>query len=234
MREKDRMHGRRTPAALLRRERPPQAAGAAPHVLPELVEVVGGRRAREPRLQLRRQVLVRGLGVHEHRGAERLTVPTRHLDRVEHVQEADRLVVGHVGVPVLTRVGDPDRLAVLDDVREVADFRHAGLVVPARERCLDLSEAPGEVTELDGLELLAGKAQHTVTAEGFQNRPEVRVAQGFGKIHPPDRRSQDLPARLDGRHAALLTAWRDYTAPGSLVLMYARQAIGTGRTPTWR
>jgi len=38
MREKQRMDGRRTTPALLRGERPPQAAGAAPHVLPELVE----------------------------------------------------------------------------------------------------------------------------------------------------------------------------------------------------
>ncbi len=159
--------------------------------------------------------LVGGLGVREHRGAEHLTVSPRHLDRVQHVQEPDRLVVGHVGVPVLARVGDADRLAILDDVRKIADLRHAGLVMAAGERGLDLAEAPREVSELDGLELLTGKAQHAVTAERFQNRRKVRVAQGFREIHPPDRRTQDLPARLDGRHATLLTAWRDYTAPSS-------------------
>ena len=87
-------------------------------------------------------------------------------------------------MPVLARVGDADRLAVLDDVREIADLGHAGLVVPAGERGLDLAEAPGEVSELDSLEPLAGKAQHAVPAETFQNCREVRVAQGFREVHP--------------------------------------------------
>ena len=203
MREKERMDGRRTPPALLGGERRPQAAGTGAHVLPELVEVVGGRRAFEARLELGRQVLVRGLRVGEHRRAEHLTIAPRHLDGVEHVQKADGLVVGHVGVPVLPGVGDADRLAVLDDVREIADFGHPRLVVTAGQGGLDPPEAPREVSELGRLELLSGKAQHAVPAEGFQNCREVHVAQGFREVQPPDGRPQDLPARLDGPHHPL-------------------------------
>src|SRR5216684_253394 len=150
-------------------------------------------------------------------GAEHLAIAAWHLDGVEHVQEADRLVIGHVRVPVLPGVGDPDRLAVLDDVREKPDLRHPGLVVPAGQRGLDPAEAPREVPELDGLEPLIRKSQHAVAAERQEERGEVRVAQGFGEVGPPDRRPQDLSARLDSRHAALLMARRDYTAPGSSV-----------------
>ena len=145
------------------------------------------------------EVFVGRVHVGELRGAERLAVATRHLDRVEHVREADGRVVGHVGVPVLARVGETDRLAVLDDVREIADLRHAGHVdlpvtILACGRSAERSPAARRI------ELLTGKVKHAVTAEGLQNRREVRVAQGFREIEPRDGRPQDLPARLDGRH----------------------------------
>ena len=53
MRQEHRMHGRRPPLPLLLRERRPEAAWPAAHVLPELVEVVRRRRAPEATLQLR-------------------------------------------------------------------------------------------------------------------------------------------------------------------------------------
>src|SRR5207245_8409327 len=239
MREKERMDGRRTPPALLGGERRPQAAGTGAHVLPELVEVVGRRRAFEARLELGRQILVRGLRVGEHRGSEHLTVAPWHLDRVEHVQKADGLVVGHVGVPVLPGVGDADRLAVLDDVREIADLGHPRLVVTAGQGSLDPTEALREVSELGRLELLSGEVEHAVPAEGFQNCRKGRVAQRLREVRPPDGRPQHLPARLDARprprsrHAPLLTAGRDYTAPGSLARLYALQAVA-GLAPSGR
>src|SRR5262249_20067835 len=135
---------------------------------------------------------------------------------------------GHVGVPVLARVGDADRLAVLDDVREIADLGHSRLVVASGQSGLDTAEPPREVSKLHGLEVLTRKAQHAVAAEGPENRCEVRVAQGFREIDASDRRAQDLPARIDGRHRhsspTLNTAWRDYTAPSS-------PKCGTGRKP---
>src|SRR5262245_62429542 len=63
MGQKDRMHGRRSPAALLGAERIPVAAGTRAHLFPELVEVVRGRRAGESRLQLGRQTVIRRLRV---------------------------------------------------------------------------------------------------------------------------------------------------------------------------
>jgi hypothetical protein len=98
VRQKTRVHGRRPLPALLRRQRIAQAPRPPAHVLPELVEVVGRRRRPQPRLDFRSQVLIGRLGVGEHGGAEHAAVAAGDLDGVEDVQEADGLVVGHVGV----------------------------------------------------------------------------------------------------------------------------------------
>src|SRR5262249_59296118 len=104
----------------------------------------------------------------------------------------DRLVVGHVGVPVLPGVGNSNRLAVLDDVREISDLGHPRLVVTPGQRGLDLAEAPREVAKLHGLEPLSWKPEHTVTTKSLENGREVRITQGLCEVHTQHRRPENL------------------------------------------
>jgi hypothetical protein len=153
----------------------------------------------QPRLEVGRQVVVGHVRVHEGGGAEHLTIPARHLHGEQDVHEADRRVVGHVGVPVLPGVGQPDRPAVLDDVGQDVDLRHTRLV-KAGEHVLDRAEAAREVPERGGVEMLRRKPQHAISPEGAQDCREVGVAEWLGDIDPTDRRAEDLSGRLDGQH----------------------------------
>jgi hypothetical protein len=71
-------------------------------------------------------------------------------------------------VPVLGGVGDPDRLAVLDDVRKDPDLGQPGLVEAPGQRGLDPAELLGEVPQLARLKLLIEKVQYPVSAEGAE------------------------------------------------------------------
>src|SRR5262249_61675635 len=44
------------------------------------------------------------------------------------------------------------------------------------------------------------KPEHTVTTQSLENDREVRVTQGFGEVHVPHRRPENLSRRLDRRH----------------------------------
>src|SRR5262249_43378441 len=169
-------HGRPPPALLLG-ERLPPAARSQTHLVPELVEVVGGRHVLQPFLELRRQVVVGGSRVHEGGGSEHPTIAPPHLHGVEHVQEPDGRVVGHVGVPVLSGIGEPDRPAVLDHVGQDSDLWHLGVLEQPVDRRLDVAEAPREISQVARLEALVGEAQDAVLAEGGQDDPEIGVAQ---------------------------------------------------------
>jgi hypothetical protein len=105
MGEEDRVRHRRLGPALRIGERRAPAAFAAAHELPELVEVVQHRHAVQLLLHRLGQVVVGGVHVAELGVAQRLAVALRDPDAVEHVGEGDLPAVGHVGVPVLPRVG---------------------------------------------------------------------------------------------------------------------------------
>ena len=116
-------------------------------------------------LHVRGQIAIGGLRIGELRRAERCAVALGDLDAVEHVGERDHAAVGHVGVPALPGVGEPDRPAVLDDVREDHHLRDVRLLVALRADVdLEVAELRAEVAQLAAGELLAGEAHHAVLA----------------------------------------------------------------------
>ena len=119
---------------------------------------------REPALERGRKVVIGGVHVGEHRVAERLAVPTRNLDAVEHVGEADERIIGHVGMPILPGIGYADLLSILDNVGEEHDFRHIGLAVSGGLRSLQGTESLRERVQGTRVERLLWKPNHTVFA----------------------------------------------------------------------
>jgi hypothetical protein len=191
------MHRRRPLRALFRCQRRPDAAWTRAHLFPELVEVVRGSRVREALLERRIEVVVSGVHVGELGRPERLSITSRNLDGVEHVREADRRVVGHVGVPVLAGVGKADRLTVLDHIREIADFRHAGHLILSRHRALQASEALREVAQRGSVELLAREVQNAVAAERLDDRCKIRRLQGTREIDAGYGGAENPSGRFD-------------------------------------
>ena len=74
-------------------------------------------------------------------------------------------------------IGEAERLAVLDDVREDHHLRYAGLLVAVGDVDLELAEARGEIPQLPGGEVLARKAQDAVLAERAHRELERFVRQ---------------------------------------------------------
>src|SRR5258708_33306358 len=98
-------------------------------------------------------------------------------------------------MPTLARVCEPDRLAVLDDVREDHHLGNAGLLVWAGSHVdLELAELRAEIPELRAAELLAGKAQDAVGTEGFLDRRKIGGGERPRQIEPLDRRAKAFSA----------------------------------------
>ena len=113
----------------------------APHVLPEFFDVVSRCHAVEACLDFGRERLVGEAHIREFGTAERLAVPVRDADAVEHIHEPGHLAIGHVGVPVLTGIGTTDVFAVLFQVREDAYLRVLARGICIADRVsLDLAE----------------------------------------------------------------------------------------------
>jgi hypothetical protein len=108
---------------LLVRHRRPLAAVVAPYMLPEFLKIMSSGHLRQPAFDLARQIFVGEVHVRELSPAERLAIPVRDANAVEHIHEPGHLAIGHVGVPVLTGIGTADVFAVFFQVRENTDLR---------------------------------------------------------------------------------------------------------------
>src|SRR5262249_15380264 len=120
-----------------------------------------------------------------------------HLDGVEHVGERDLPAVGHVGVPALSGVAEPDRLAVSGHVGQHHHFGKARLVKLIGDVDFELAEHAAEARELFGLEPLPREAQHAVLAERPKHLLEVAVRDRLRQVHPLDPGAQCLAAGMD-------------------------------------
>jgi hypothetical protein len=172
---KDRLRYRRLLGALLRRQRRAVRAGTAAHHVPELGEVVRGRAPGQPALDVVRQIVVSGMHVAELRVAQRAAVAHRHLDGVQHVGERHLLAVGHVRVPTLSGIAEPDRLAVPGYVGQHHHLRKIRLVELIGDVDFEVAEHAAEAGEGVRFQALLGKAQHAERAEGAQNLLEIAV-----------------------------------------------------------
>src|SRR5258707_8809534 len=135
--------------------------------------------------------------VAELRIAQRPALARRHLDGVEDVGERDLLAVGHIGVPALSGVAEPDRSAVLKYAGQHQHFGKAGLVDLIGDVDLELAEHAPEARKFRGLEPLLGKAQRAMLAERPQDLLEVAVRNRLGQIHPLDAGAQCLTTGMD-------------------------------------
>jgi hypothetical protein len=158
------------------------------------------RHALEPPPQRLRQLVIGGVHAGELGGAERLAVPPRNADAVEHVGEGDLAAVGHVGVPVLAGIGEAEGLAVLDDVGERHHLGMRRVLEGVRDVDLERAEAAGKRLERGGIEMLAGEAQDAVAAERRQQHAEFRIAERLRQVHAVDGGAEDPPAGRDGDH----------------------------------
>src|SRR5215831_6182137 len=122
--------------------------------------------------------------VAELRIAQWPAVARGHLDGVEHAGERDLLAVGHIGVPALSGVGEPNRLAGGRHVGQHHHFGKAGFVELIGDVDLELAEHAPEARKLLRLEPLLGKAQHAALAERPQDLLEVAVRTGWARSTP--------------------------------------------------
>src|SRR5262249_26422714 len=114
-----------------------------------------------------------------------------------HIRERNVLAVGHIGVPALSGIAEPDRLAVRGHVGQHHHFGKTGLMELIGDVDLKLAEHASEANELLRREPLLGKAQHAVFAQRAQDLLEFAVGERLGEIDLLDRRAQSLPARTD-------------------------------------
>ena len=204
MGEEQRMHHRRTPAALFLGHRRAGARLVAAHVLPELLEVVRRGRIGEPRPDVGRQRVVGGVHVGELGAAERRAVAARDADAVQHVHEAHHVAIRHVGVPVLAGVGQADIFAALLQVRQRADMRFV-LGIGRGAGSLDLAEALGECAQVADVELLIREAQHAVPAERQQDLGELRSRRAAPRrCHAQSRRGPRRSVQWSARVISLM------------------------------
>jgi len=102
-------------------------------------------------------------------------------------------------VPILAGIRAADVFAGLLEVREDIDLRiFLGRVAPAGGRALDLAELLGEMLQLAKVEMLVGKPQHAVSAEGEQDLAEIALAQRARKIDAASRRPEYRACGFNG------------------------------------
>ena len=118
----------------------------------------------EPPFDLRGQIVISRVHVAELRIPECAPLAPGNADGVEHVRERDLLAVGHIGVPALSGIGEPDRLAIRRHVGQHYHFWKPGLMELIGHVDLKLAKHTPEAHEMLGREPLLGKAKHTVSA----------------------------------------------------------------------
>ena len=108
-------------------------------------------------------------------------------------------------MPALPRVGEADRLSVLDDVREDHHLGDTGLLVRVRgDVDLQVAELPAEVAQLAPGKLLARKAHDAVLAQRLEHAVELGGLQGPREIQALDRGAQRFAARCDFEGQSIL------------------------------
>ena len=210
MRQHHRLRHRRLalPLRLGQLSRAWSLAAAGAHHLPEFLEIMRRGQRRQPRLQLRRQVVIRRRHVAEFRVAQHAPVAPRHLQRMQHVHEGDGAAEAHVGVPVLPGIAQADRLPVL---HHVGQDHHLGLarhLEGAGDMHLQRTEPPAERRLRRRVERLIGETQHAMRGDRAQHESEVFVRQFPRKIEAGDPRPQRIAAR---RHCK--SHWRPHYLP---------------------
>src|SRR5438477_3601030 len=117
-------------------------------------------------------------------------------------------------MPALPGVGEPDCLAVLDDVRKDHHLGHAGLLIALRADVdLEVAELPAEIGKLTAGEPLPREAHDTMLAEGLQHAVELRWFERFGEIQALDARTQRLAARDDVHRGSLTNSASGIPSP---------------------
>jgi hypothetical protein len=86
-------------------------------------------------------------------------------------------------VPILASIWAADIAAVLLEVREDVDLGiFLGRVATAGGGALDFAELLGEELQLAKVQMLVGKPQHAVSAEGQQDLADTAFAQRTSQI----------------------------------------------------
>mmetsp|Transcript_5852 Transcript_5852/g.22971 ORF Transcript_5852/g.22971 Transcript_5852/m.22971 type:complete len:729 (-) Transcript_5852:815-3001(-) len=156
----------------------PRAAGAQFLVLGEVG--MFGLQVADAGLQGLGQGLPGGVLV----GEQRVAPLGRQFLRQQHRPQAGLLHVGQVGVPVMARVTEADRLAVLDDVGHDQQLRVAGQRELVQHMDLQRPEAAAEVDLLLRRDALVAEHQHMVVEMGAVNTAEVVVGQRLAEVQP--------------------------------------------------
>jgi hypothetical protein len=103
-------------------------------------------------------------------------------------------------VPVLARVGEADRLAVLLDVGEDHHLRVRRVLILARDIDLELAEAAREVLQRCGFELLPRNADHAMTPERAEDHAEVARIQRLRQVGAEHLRAEHFSRGNDLDH----------------------------------
>ena len=183
-----RVRNRRLLALLFFRQRRARCPGAAAlaHHFPELLEIVGGGAPLDTLLHFIGQPIVSGCHTGEPCRAQWPPIPTRHLQRVQHVHEGDGFAEGHIGVPILPGIRQTNRLAVLHHVRQDHHLRMARFLERAGDMHFQIAEHAAERDLRGRIERLSGKAHHAVIGQAVQAESQLLLAEGLRQIQTFD------------------------------------------------
>ena len=141
-------------------------------------------------------------------GEQRVAALGRQLLRMEHRAQARRLFIGQVGMPEVAGVAQPDRLAVLLDIR---DDEHLGLVGQleiAQHVDLQGAEVAAEVHLLRGRDVLVAKHQHVIIEVRAVQPRKIGRGQRQRQVEADDFGAQwRAGKRMDGKGLAGRIEW---------------------------
>jgi hypothetical protein len=146
----------------------------------------------------RGQIIIRSVHTTELRFAERLVVAPRDALTVQDIRQCDLPRIGHVRVPALAGIAQPNRFAgFISHVRQDHDLGEPGLMERIGHIDLKLAEAAAERGELSDAERLGRKAEDTVLAQGAQDGANISVRKPLRQISALDVGTEDLTAWND-------------------------------------
>ncbi|MNR26148.1 hypothetical protein D3C85_1433400 [compost metagenome] len=148
-------------------------------------------------LQRVRQILIGRMHVGELRVAQGPAVAHRDAYAVKHVAERNGAAVGHVCVPILARIAQAHRLAVLHDVRQDHYLWQAGFEVHVRDIQFQRPEVPRERLQAMRVKRLLWKADHAVRTQRRLDGAVVLHRQGLGQVDIQNADTQGTSACND-------------------------------------